>query len=299
MIDRRRWTFLRIVISLPSVWLLLFFLLPLLIVLKVSFSETAIAMPPYRPLFSGLDLFFDRVQQFTFSNYLGLADGSKFPGVILSSLMIATLTTAIILLVGCPLAYAMSCASGRIRHILLMAVVLSFATSMLVRAYAWIDILSATGLLSQILLAAGLVSEPLAILNTDLAVCIAIVYCYLPLMIMPLYLSFVRLDRSLLDAAADLGASPMRRFWQVTLPLSWPAIACGCLLVFVPAFGNFIIPDLLGGPDVAMIGKTLWADFSGRNWPLASAVAILVVIILAIPMFAFAKTGRYRAGGNS
>jgi putrescine transport system permease protein len=181
---------------------------------------------------------------------------------------------------------------------LLMAVVLSFATSMLVRAYAWMDILSETGLLNRILLAAGLVSEPLAILNTDIAVCIAIIYCYLPLMILPLYGSFIRLDRSLLDAATDLGATPIRVFWQVTVPLSWPAIACGCLLVFIPAFGNFIIPDLLGGPDSVMIGKVLWADFSGRNWPLASAAAIIVLLVLAIPMFVFAKIRHRPAGEN-
>ncbi len=299
MADRRGSIVMRGLIRLPYLWLLLFALLPWIIVLKVSLSETAVAMPPYRPLFSGLELFFERLQQFTFGNYADLLGGLEYPRIILSSIMIAALSTIVTLLIGYPVAYSMSRAPGRLRHALLLMVILVFATSMLVRSFAWVNILSAAGLLNQILLSTGAVSEPLVFLNTDLAVHIAMVYSYLPLMILPLYASFVNMDRALLEAAVDLGATPFRAFRGVTLPQSRQAIACGCLLVFVPAAGNFIIPDMLGGPGTAMIGKTLWADFSNRNWPFAAAAAVVLIAVLAVPIILFARTRRRGIGVES
>jgi putrescine transport system permease protein len=279
---------LRVATWIPYFWLALFFFVPFLIVLKVSFSETAIAMPPYRPVFSGLEAFSQKVGQLTAGNYVFLTEEALYFNAYISSLRIALIATLITLFIAYPIAYAMARASGRLQAILMMMVILPFWTSFLIRVYAWIGILKPEGLLNQLLLTIGVISQPLAILNTDLAVYIGIVYSYLPFMVLPIFATLERLDRSLLEAAADLGAPPARSFWQITLPLSWPGIAAGSLLVFIPAVGEFVIPDLLGGSRTLMIGKTLWVEFfRNRDWPVASAVAIILLLLLVVPIVLF------------
>jgi putrescine transport system permease protein len=282
---------LRVSTWIPYLWLALFFLVPFLIVLKVSFSETAIAMPPYRPVFSGLESVVQKIGQFSASNYAWLTQDALYFNAYISSIRIALVATLITLILGYPIAYAMARAPARLQAILMMLVILPFWTSFLIRVYAWIGILKQEGLLNQLLIWAGLISQPLAVLNTDIAVYIGIVYSYLPFMVLPLYAALERMDRSLLEAAADLGAPPMKSFWQITLPLSWPGIAAGSLLVFIPAVGEFVIPDLLGGSRTLMIGKTLWVEFfNNRDWPVASAVAIILLLLLVIPIVLFQNT---------
>jgi putrescine transport system permease protein len=266
----------------------LFFLVPFIIVFKVSLSETAIAMPPYRPVFAGLDTLFDKIGQLSIGNYAWLTQDALYFNAYVSSIRIAFISTLITLILGYPIAYAMARAPGRLQAILMMMVILPFWTSFLIRVYAWIGILKQEGLLNQFLLWAGLIAEPLAVLNTDLAVYIGIVYSYLPFMVLPLYATLERMDHSLLEAAADLGAPPIKGFWQITLPLSLPGIAAGSLLVFIPAVGEFVIPDLLGGSRTLMIGKTLWVEFfQNRDWPVASAVAIILLLLLVVPIVLF------------
>ena len=277
----------------PYIWLVLFFLAPFLIILKISFSEAVIAQPPYAPTFSlagGISGLWESAKEFTTFNYTFLAEDSLYWRAYLSSLQIAAISTVLTLLVGYPIAYAMARAPGRWRPILLALVILPFWTSFLIRVYAWIGILKRDGLLNGFLLWSGLISEPLTILNTNLAVYIGIVYAYLPFMILPLYAALERQDRALLEAAADLGSPPFLAFWQVTVRLSVPGIIAGCLLVFIPAVGEFVIPSLLGGSETLMIGQTLWDEFfSNRDWPLASAVAVLLVLVLVVPITIFQR----------
>jgi putrescine transport system permease protein len=275
----------------PYLWLLVFFLLPFLIVFKISLSEIAIAIPPYRPLIdiSGpWDAVVQAVRQLSWENYLFLTEDSLYLNSYLSSLKVAAISTLLVLIIGYPLAYAMASVSRKYQSLLVMLVILPFWTSFLIRVYAWIGILKNEGLLNQLLLWLGVINQPLVILATDTAVYIGIVYSYLPFMVLPLYASLERLDRSLLEAAADLGATPMTRFWKITWPLSRPGVIAGCFLVFIPAVGEFVIPDLLGGSGTLMIGKTLWVEFfSNRDWPVASAVAILLLLVLIIPIVIF------------
>ena len=216
---------------------------------------------PIRRFFSGFDQFSEKLSQFSIDNYVWLTEDALYRKAYTSSLVIAFISTVITILVGYPLAYAMARAPGHIRPLLLMMIILPFWTSFLIRVYAWIGILKPEGLLNQLLLLIGVIDEPLIILNTNIAVYIGIVYSYLPFMVLPLYATLERLDRSLLEAAADLGATPIRAFWQVTLPLSVPGIVAGSLLVFIPAVGEFVIPDILGGSNTLMIGRTLWVEF--------------------------------------
>ncbi|WP_026379730.1 ABC transporter permease subunit [Afifella pfennigii] len=280
----------QVVTAVPYLWLLVFFLAPFLIVLKISLSETAIAMPPYTPVFEGLKDLLEKAKQLSFDNYLWLTEDALYIKAYLSSLRIALVSTLITLIVGYPLAYAMARAPDGLRPVLLMAVILPFWTSFLIRVYAWIGILKPEGLLNQALIGLGLISEPLQIINTDWAVYIGIVYSYLPFMVLPLYASLERLDLRLIEAAMDLGATPLKAFWRITVPLSVPGIVAGSLLVFIPAVGEFVIPDLLGGSDTLMIGRTLWVEFFyNRDWPVASAVAILLLILLVVPIVIFQK----------
>ncbi|MEM0906790.1 MAG: ABC transporter permease subunit [Pseudomonadota bacterium] len=277
----------------PFVWLLCFFLVPFLIVLKISFSEAVIAQPPYVPNFSlqsGITGLWASAQDFTRFNYEFLFEDSLYINAYLSSVSIAAVATAITLVVGYPIAYAMARAPAKWRPLLLALIILPFWTSFLIRIYAWIGILKRDGLLNELLLAVGLIAEPLTILNTNTAVYLGIVYGYLPFMILPIYAAIERQDRALLEAAADLGSPPYLAFWQVTVRLSVPGIVAGCLLVFIPAVGEFVIPDLLGGSDTLMIGQTLWNEFfRNRDWPLASAVAVLLVLVLVIPITLFQR----------
>jgi putrescine transport system permease protein len=277
------------VIAIPYLWLLAFFLAPFLIVLKISFAEVQVAMPPYTPLVTFVEDGWIAFQA-TLGNYLFLFEDSLYINSYLNSLKIAAISTLLTLLVGYPIAYGMVRAPRRWRFALLMMVILPFWTSFLIRVYAWIGILKKEGLLNLALANLGLINEPLTILNTDIAVYIGIVYSYLPFMVLPLYANLEKLDLSLLEAAADLGCRPIKAFWVITVPLSLSGIIAGCFLVFIPAVGEFVIPDLLGGSETLMIGKTLWSEFfNNRDWPLSSAVAVLLLLVLVIPIVLFQR----------
>ena len=275
----------------PYLWLIVFFLVPFVIVFKISLSQTAIAMPPYFPTFdlaAGWEAFKRSFADLSFVNYLFLASDALYTNAYLSSLRIAFVSTMLTLLVGYPVAYGMARAPKGWQPTLLMLVILPFWTSFLIRVYAWIGILKPEGLLNQALMAMGLIDDPLIILNTNTAVYIGIVYSYLPFMVLPLYASLEKLDGSLLEAAEDLGCTPLKAFWKVTFPLSMPGVIAGWFLVFIPAIGEFVIPDLLGGSQTLMIGKTLWVEFfNNRDWPVASAVAVILLFVLIVPIVAF------------
>ncbi|WP_435310352.1 ABC transporter permease subunit [Primorskyibacter sedentarius] len=282
-----------ILIAVPYLWLLALFLVPFLIVLKISLSDIALSIPPYTPqldlsegwagiraFLSGLDL----------ENFAFLTTDDLYWKAYLSSLQIALLSTVMTLLCGFPIAYGIARAPHEWRPTLLMLVILPFWTSFLIRVYAWMGILNTEGLLNQFLLFLGVISEPLTILNTNTAVYIGIVYTYLPFMILPIYAALEKMDESLLEAAEDLGCSRVSAFWLVTVPLSKSGIVAGCFLVFIPALGEFVIPSLLGGSQTLMIGKVLWEEFfSNRDWPVASAVAIVLLLILIVPIILFQR----------
>ncbi len=281
----RKW----LVIAAPALWLLLFFLIPFFIVFKISLSDSVRAMPPYVPTFdfAALGDFFSKLD---FENYAFIFSDALYVNAHLSSLKIAAISTFIALLVGYPIAYAMAKAPRDWRAILMILVILPFWTSFLIRVYAWIGILKKEGLLNLFLMNLGLIDEPLTIMGTNAAVYVGIVYSYLPFMILPIYASLEKISPMLLEAAEDLGASPWKAFWQVTFPLSLPGVIAGSLLVFIPAVGEFVIPDLLGGSETLMIGKTLWSEFfSNSDWPVASAVAVVLLIVLIAPIMLFER----------
>lgn len=272
------------VIYLPYVWLLLFFLTPFVIVFKISFADPVVAQPPFTPLFDwsrrGLNAL-----QVTLDNYRFLFSDNLYWMSYLKSVQIAAISTLCCLLIGYPMAYAITRAEDTGKNILLLLVILPFWTSFLLRVYAWMGLLSTNGVINNILLWLGLVEKPLKILYTDLAVYLGIIYSYLPFMILPLYATLERLDVSMHEAAADLGAKPFRVFTDITLPMSFPGIVAGCLLVFIPALGEYVIPALLGGMDSLMIGRQLYNEFfNNRDWPLATTVATILLIILVVPM---------------
>jgi putrescine transport system permease protein len=271
----------RVLIGLPFLWLAVFFLLPLAVVAGISFAESADAIPPFKPLLgmtsAGLE------NHATLANYRELAEGCL--KVYANSLGNAALATLLCLLIGYPLAFAIARAPGVWRNLLLFLVILPFWTSFLIRVYAWIALLQPSGLVNRLLLATGLVEAPVPLLYNGLSVELGLVYSYLPFMILPLYGALSRLDETLLEAAADLGAPPWRVFLGVILPLTLPGIAAGMLLVFIPAVGEFVIPDLLGGPDTLMIGKLLWQEFFDNvDWPAASAVAMALIAVVTLPL---------------
>jgi putrescine transport system permease protein len=272
-----------LVIAIPMLWLLIFFLAPFLVVLKISFAELARARPPYTPLFTWEDG--RLIIELSLYNYAYLWEDSLYIVAYLSSIRIALVSTIFALLIGFPMAYLIARSSETWRNVLLMLVILPFWTSFLLRVYAWIGLLKGNGVLNSFLISIGLIDEPLIILQTDAAVYIGIVYTYLPFMILPLYANLSKLDMSLLEAASDLGAKPIVSFVTVTLPLAVPGIIAGSMLVFIPAIGEFVIPALLGGPDTLMIGKVLWTEFfNNRDWPVASAVAIAMLIVVVAPV---------------
>jgi putrescine transport system permease protein len=281
-----------LLILIPFLWLLFFFLVPFLTVLKLSFSESALAQPPFLPLFEWIDdagYYFIQIK-LNLTNYLVLFQDGLYVSAYLNSVRISAISTVLTLLIGFPMAYGMARSSEGARPILLMMVILPFWTSFLIRVYAWIGILKDEGLLNALLLKLGLISQPLVIMNTEIAVFIGIVYSYLPFMVLPLYANLEKHDPSLIEAAVDLGCRPAKAFWTITVPLAVPGIIAGCLLVFIPAVGEFVIPDLLGGSSTLMIGKTLWNEFfSNRDWPLASAVAVVLLAILVVPIVLFER----------
>jgi putrescine transport system permease protein len=280
-------------IAVPYFWLLALFLVPFAIVFKISLSDIALSIPPYLPqldLANGWKGFTKFLGALDFENFEFLMMDDLYYKAYLSSLKIAAISTFLTLLIGYPIAYAMTRASEEWRPTLLMLVILPFWTSFLIRVYAWIGILGQEGFLNQTLMFLGLTSEPLIILNTPIAVYIGIVYTYLPFMILPIYSALEKLDDSLLEAAEDLGCSRIKAFWLVTFPLSRGGIIAGCFLVFIPTLGEFVIPSLLGGSNTLMIGKVLWDEFfSNRDWPLASAVAVILLLILIIPIILFQR----------
>jgi putrescine transport system permease protein len=278
----------RLVVAAPGLWLIAFFLVPFLIVLKISLSETAIALPPYTPvldLAAGFQGLRDYIGRLSFANYVTLAGDELYILSYLKSLNVAAIATAILLACGVPLAYAMARAPRRVQPVLVMLVVLPFWTSFLIRIYAWVNILQRDGLLNHALMWLGLVDQPATWLATDTAVYIGLVYSYLPFMVLPLYASFEKLDDGLLEAAADLGCPRWKAFFVVTLPLALPGIGAGALLCFVPIVGEFVVPDLLGSSQSAMIGQTLWMEFfANTDWPVASAVAVVLLALLMAPI---------------
>lgn len=280
-------------IGVPYVWLLALFLVPFIIVLKISLSDIALSIPPYTPTldlsegWAGIKDFFSKLD---FDNFLFLKTDPLYWKAYVSSLQIAIFSTAITLLVGYPIAYGMARAPEEWRATLMMMVILPFWTSFLIRVYSWMGILGKEGFLNSALMWLGIVDEPLTILNTNTAVYIGIVYTYLPFMILPIYAALEKLDNSLLEAAEDLGCTRTRAFWLLTVPLSRPGIIAGCFLVFIPALGEFVIPSLLGGSETLMIGKILWEEFfNNRDWPVASAVAVVLLAILIIPIILFQR----------
>jgi putrescine transport system permease protein len=281
----------RLVVWVPYLWLAVFFLIPFLIVLKISLSQTAIALPPYVPV---LDLAagWDGIKSFLaglgLDNYATLLSDDIYWLSYLKSLKIAAVSTALLLAIGYPLAYGMARAPRRLQSVLVMLVILPFWTSFLIRVYAWINILQSDGLLNRVLQALHLIDAPIAWLASDTAIYIGIVYSYLPFMVLPLYATLEKMDLTLLEAAADLGATPRAAFWRITVPLSLPGIVAGALLCFIPITGEFVIPDLLGGSDSLMIGQTLWTEFfSNKDWPVASSIAVVLLILLVGPIMIY------------
>jgi putrescine transport system permease protein len=292
--DRKRtdWD-ARIVILLPYLWLAIFFLAPFVIVLKISLSQSALAQPPYTPVLNlaagwrGLESFF---AQLSVESFKLLASDSIYVLAYLKSLQIAAISTALLFVIGYPIAYGMARAPKTWQPILVMAVVLPFWTSFLIRIYAWINILQRDGLLNDVLMRLHVIDVPVAWLSSDTAIYIGIVYSYLPFMVLPLYASLEKMDESLLEAAADLGCPAWRAFWLVTFPLSLPGVGAGALLSFIPIVGEFVIPDLLGGSESQMIGQTLWTEFfSNRDWPVASAIAIALLGLLLVPILFYER----------
>jgi putrescine transport system permease protein len=275
-----------LVIGLPFVWLFMFFILPFAIVLKISFAEAEVAIPPYTEIFSFVD------QQFqillNLGNYLMLIGDDLYIAAYLGSLKMAFISTLLCLLIGYPMAYAIARAPKEMQTVYVLLIMMPTWTAILIRVYAWMGILSNNGLLNGALMGMGLINEPLIILNTNLAVYIGVVYSYLPFMVLPLYANLVKHDLSLLEAASDLGARSLTSFWKITVPLSRNGIVAGSMLVFIPVVGEFVIPEMLGGPETLMIGKVLWQEFfNNRDWPVASALAVVMLAILMVPIVLF------------
>ncbi len=282
-----------LVVLVPTLWLSMFFLIPFLIVLKISVSQTVIAQPPYAPTldlaagWQGLRDFFGGL---SLDNYAMLGSDSLYLTSYLRSLKIAVLSTLMLLLIGYPIAYGISRAPRRAQAVLVLAIVLPFLTAFLIRIYAWVNILQRDGLLNDVLMALGIVREPVTFLATDTAIFIGIIYSYLPFMVLPLYAALEKMDQTLLEAAADLGCPWWKAFWLITVPLSAPGIVAGTLLCFIPIAGEFVIPDLLGGSENVMIGQTLWTEFfSNKDWPVASAVAVALLVILLVPIMLYQR----------
>jgi putrescine transport system permease protein len=277
-----------LLVLVPGLWLAVFFLVPCLIVLKISLSQAALAQPPYTPVldwsggWAGLQAFFTALST---SNYAALAADTIYLASYLKSLEVAALATLILLLIGYPIAYGIARMEARTQAILILLVILPFWTSFLIRVYAWITILQHDGLLNRVLTGLGIIATPVAWLASDTAIYIGLIYSYLPFMVLPLYATLQKQDPTLFEAAADLGARRWKAFWSVTLPLSWPGVAAGALLCFIPIVGEFVIPDLLGGSETMMIGQTLWTEFfANRDWPIASAIAIVLLCVIVGPI---------------
>jgi putrescine transport system permease protein len=286
----------------PYLWMALFFLVPFGFVLKIALSQTAIAQPPYLPVFdltAGAGAIKAAFAALSLDNFRLLVSDDLYIFSYLRSLVVALVSTSILLLIGYPIAYGMARLPQRWQAIAMMLVIIPFWTSFLIRIYAWINILQHDGLLNRILLALHLVSAPVVWLSTDSAMYLGIVYSYLPFMILPLYAVLAKMDPALLEAAGDLGAEPRSAFWLVTFPLSLPGVAAGVLLCFIPIVGEFVIPDLLAGSDSLMIGQTLWLEFfTNKDWPVASAAAVVLLALLVAPLVFYDRLQRRQLESN-
>jgi putrescine transport system permease protein len=298
----RRWP-RRLVVLLPYLWLAIFFAAPFLIVLRMSLSQSAIAAPPYLPqldLSAGLDGLTAFIGALSFDNFRNIFSDSIYTYAYLKSVQVAMVSTAILLLIGFPIAYGMARSPRALHPLLVMAVILPFWTAFLIRIYAWVNILQREGLLNDVLLALRIIDEPVGWLASDTAIYIGVVYSYLPFMVLPIYSALEKLDDSLLEAAADLGCPRWKAFWLLTVPLAMPGVAAGALLCFIPVIGEFVIPDLLGGSGTMMIGQALWVDFfANLDWPAASAIAVVLLALLLVPIVAYQHLQtRALAGGR-
>jgi putrescine transport system permease protein len=285
----------------PYLWMVLFFLVPFGFVLKISLSQTAIAQPPYTPVLDwseGWEAIKAAIEALSLDNFKLLASDQLYIMSYLRSLVVAVVSTSILLVIGYPIAYGMARLPHSLQSVAMMLVIVPFWTSFLIRIYAWVNILQHDGLLNQMLLALHLVSAPVVWLSTDSAMYLGIVYSYLPFMILPLYATLAKIEPALLEAAGDLGCSPRQAFWLVTFPLSLPGVAAGALLCFIPIVGEFVIPDLLAGSDSLMIGQTLWLEFfTNKDWPAASAVAVVLLLILVVPLVLYDRLQRRQLEG--
>ena len=270
----------RVAVAIPYLWLLVFFLAPFAIIFKISLADPVLALPPYSPSFDN-----DGSPAMSLNNFSFLLSDKLYAITYLRSVVMALLTTLLCLLLGFPMAYGIARAPAATRNLLLLLIVLPFWISFLLRVYAWMGLLNNYGVVNNLLIWLGVIDQPLQIMYTDFATAIGLVYSYLPFMILPLYASLERMDLDLVDAAQDLGATRSRAFWDITWPLAKPGTIAGCLLVFIPAMGEYVIPYLLGGPDSLFIGRVLFDEFySNRDWPLASAVAIVLLMFLVVPI---------------
>jgi len=280
----------------PYVWMVLFFLVPFGFVLKISLSQTAIAQPPYLPvidLAAGFDAVKGALATLSADNFRLLVADNLYILSYLRSIVVALVSTAILLLLGYPIAYAMARLPQRLQPVAVMLVIIPFWTSFLIRIYAWINVLQRDGLLNELLLRLHVVNAPVVWLSTDAAMYLGIVYSYLPFMILPLYATLSKMDLSLLEAAADLGSSRLNAFWLITVPLSLPGVGAGALLCFIPIVGEFVIPDLLAGSEKMMIGQTLWLEFfTNRDWPVAAAIAVVLLVLLVAPLVIYDRLQR-------
>ena len=286
---RDHWVGKPLVTALPMIWLILFFLVPFIIVFGISFSQSVLAMPPYESLWGWVD---DKVLalRLHMGNYNYLFTDSLYASAYLYSVKVAAVSTFWCLMLGYPMAYGIARSTPTLRSLYLMLIILPFWTSFLLRVYAWIGLLKNNGVINNVLMSLGIIHEPITMMQTDFAVYIGIVYSYLPFMILPLYSNLEKHDRTLLEAASDLGSRPWKAFMRITLPLSAPGIVAGSLLVFIPAVGEYVIPSLLGRTDQLMIGRVLSDEFfENRDWPVASAVAIAMLVLLVVPIVIFQR----------
>ncbi|MQA41890.1 ABC transporter permease subunit [Rugamonas aquatica] len=284
-----RWlTGRNVVIAVPFLWLTFAFLVPFLIVMRISFTEADAGGNPFGTLMTLADGVI--TLKVKVSNYLFIAQDDLYAITYLNSIKFAAITASLCLIIGYPFAYFMARAKPTVRPVLLMMVMMPFWTSFLLRIYAWKGILANNGILNHFLISIGAINEPLHLMNTQFSLIIGMVYAYLPFMILPLYANLVKMDLRFLEAAADLGATPMQAFWRITVPLSKSGIIAGTMLVFIPAVGEYVIPELLGGPETLMIGRQLWDEFFTNNdWPLASSVTVVVILLILVPMAIFNK----------
>jgi len=271
-------------IALPGFWLFLFFLAPFALIALISISSPRIGMPPYEPLLQFGEDWWPQIH-LNLGNFARIFTDNIYLRAAIASVKIAAISTILTLTIAYPLAYGIAACKQRWRSFLMFLVIIPFWSSMLIRIYAWIILLRTDGLINKFLRWLGIIDTPLRLLYTETAVYIGIVYTYLPFMVLPIYASLIAADRSLIEAARDLGCSRLSAFWRVTVPLSWPGVLAGCALVFIPAMGEFVIPDRLGGPNVNVIGRSIWvAFFDERNWPMAAAATVVLLALLLIPL---------------